>query len=548
MKKNQNYLRQSPRTKVWKTAIYIRLSKEDLDKKDESVSVKNQREILLEYLRQNPELELVGIYIDDGYTGTDFDRPDFKRLKDDIENGIINCVVVKDSNRLGRNYTAVGELTENYFPRNGVRFIAVNNCYDSADDNMNDVTRCISMGVTNVINESYSAMNSVSIRGTLNSNRKNGKFIGAFACYGYAKDPDDHHKLIIDDEAADVVRMIYKRFISGSSVGAIARELNNLGIPNPTDYKQKKGLKFHSRKGKNDGLWSDRTIRRILQNEMYIGNMVQGINKVISYKIHECKAVPKEDWIVVENTHEPIVSRETFDKAQALFGKHIRSSHTTNNRSLFAGLVRCADCGAIMSKKTNKHSYGTYSYYRCTTKLKKGNCTTHSIRIDKLEDAVLKYLKTMIDLAVEYDEVVKNLNNEREKPERVTENALASQKAELEMNQKAVLDLYPDWKAGILTRDEYFAEKEYLTERINELNESINNIVRAQKEESKKEKNSFVTHFLKHKNINKLTPEILNELVDTIYVYEDNRITIRIKYVDALEELITGFKNHEDVA
>ena len=537
--KYEKYLGQPQRAeKAWQAALYIRLSREDEEKKNESVSVTNQREILLEYLRQHPELELFDIYVDDGFTGTDFDRPAFVRLKADIESGLVNCVVVKDLNRFGRNYTVGGDLIDNYFARKNVRFIALNNGVDTADESMNAATRCISIGVTNVINESYSAMTSVSIRGTLNNHRKQGKFIGAFASYGYIKDPENYHKLIVDDEAAEVVRMIFRRFVSGASLRAIVRELNGLGIPNPTLYKQKKGLNFAPRKGKNDGLWCDRTVRRILQNEMYIGNMVQGRNKVVSYKVHDCKAVPKEDWIVVENTHEPIVSREVFDKAQALFGRHIRSSPNTGQRDLFAGLVRCADCGAIMRKKVNKLPYGTYRYYRCATKLKNGNCTTHSIRIDKLEDAVLTYLQTMIALAVEYDEVAEKLKDKPSEPDTVTENAIKTKEAEREKCRQAMLDLYPDWKANLLTKDEYYELKESISAKIAALSESIENLENKQKIETEQKENSFVTHFLEYRNINKLTPAILNELIDSIYVYEDNRVTIRIKYADAFEKII----------
>ena len=540
IKKYSDYAGQPQRAlQAWSAALYIRLSKEDLEKKNESVSVTNQREILLEYLRQHPEMKLFDIYIDDGFTGTDFDRPAWARLKTDIENGYVNCVIVKDLNRFGRNYTVGGDLIDNYFARKNVRFIALNNGVDTADDHMNAATRCISIGVTNVINESYSAMTSVSIRGTLNNHRKQGKFIGAFACYGYMKNPDDNHKLIIDDEAAEVVRMIYQKFIGGMSLIGITKELNSLGIPNPTMYKQQKGFKFHSRDGKNDGLWCDRTVRRILQNEMYIGNMVQGVNKTVSYKVHECKAVPKDDWIVVENTHEPIIDKETFDKAQSLFNRHIRSSPVSKQTDLFSGLVRCADCGAVMSKKTNKLPYGTYRYYRCSTKRKRGKCTNHTIRIDKLENVVLTYLQTMIKLAVEYDKVIEQLNTGQKAQQRdYVRKALEAKQEERDRCQKAKLDLYPDWKADIITQEEYLMLKANLNDKIEKLNEEIEKLQQSQ-DDSVLECNGFVEHFKQYKNIDKLTRPMLIELIDSILVHEDNRITIKVKFLDALEQILT---------
>ena len=534
--------------KPWKAALYIRLSKEDVEKKNESVSVTNQREILLEYLKLHPEMELVDIYIDDGFTGTDFDRPGWTRLKEDIEHGTVNCVIVKDLNRFGRNYTVGGDLIDNYFARKNVRFIALNNGVDTADDKMNAATRCISIGVTNVINESYSAMTSVSIRGTLNNHRRQGKFIGAFASYGYIKSPDDNHQLIIDEEAAEIVRFIFREFISGKSLIGITKELNTLGIPNPTLYKQQKGMNFSSRGRKNDGLWSDRTVRRILQNEMYIGNMVQGKNRTVSYKIHEIQAVPKEDWIVVENTHEPIIDRETFDKAQSLFNRNIRSSPITKRTDLFSGLVRCADCGAVMSKKTNKLPYGTYRYYRCTTKRKQGKCSNHTIRIDKLEEAVLVYLQTMISLAVECDEVISRLNTEQEKPLNAANKALEGQLSEREKCQKAMLDLYPDWKAEIITQEEYLMLKTNLQEKLARLDESIHSLQQKQENRVELKENSFVEHFKQHKNINRLTRGVLVELIDTIYVHEDNRITIKVKFQDELEKLLANIEKQKKVA
>ena len=525
--------------KAWRAALYIRLSKEDLEKKNESVSVTNQREILLEYLRQHPEMELFDIYIDDGFTGTDFDRPGFMRLKADIESGLVNCVIVKDLNRFGRNYTVGGDLIDNYFARKNVRFIALNNGVDTADDHMNAATRCISIGVTNVINESYSAMTSVSIRGTLNNHRKQGKFIGAFACYGYRKNPDDNHRLMIDEEAAEVVRTIYQKFIGGMSLIGITKELNALGIPNPTLYKQQKGFNFHARDGKNDGLWCDRTVRRILQNQMYIGNMVQGVNKTVSYKVHECKAVPKEDWIVVEHTHEPVIDKETFDKAQSLFNRHIRSSPVTKQTDLFAGLVRCADCGAVMSKKTNKLPYGTYRYYKCSTKRRQGRCTNHTIRIDKLEQVVLTYLQKMIDLAVEYDRVMAQLQNSRNVSESDSlQRALEDRQREREKCLKAMLDLYPDWKANLITQEEYRLLKANLSDKIAKLDEMIEKLTQSQNETAGQE-NAFVEHFKQYKNIDRLTRPMLVELIDSISVYEDNRITIKVRFLDALEQVLT---------
>ena len=535
MQKYNEYLNGNNK-KIWKTALYIRLSKEDEERKNESVSVINQREILLEYLRQHPELELFDVYTDDGFTGTDFDRPAWVRLKADIERGLVNCVVVKDLNRFGRNYTEGGDLIDNYFARKGVRFIALNNGVDTADDNMNAATRCISIGVTNVINESYSAMTSVSIRGTLNNHRRQGKFIGAFACYGYMKSPENKHNLIVDEEAADIVRLIYREFVGGKSLIGITKQLNALEIPNPTLYKQQKGLNFSSRGCKNDGLWCDRTVRRILRNEMYIGNMVQGKNKVVSYKIHECRAVPKENWIVVENTHEPIIARETFEKAQSLFNRHIRSSPITKQTDLFSGFVRCADCGAVMSKKTNKLPYGTYRYYKCSTKRKQGMCTNHTIRIDKLEEAVLEYLKTLISITVDYKEVAENVVTK--KSNLSLENTLNAQVREKERLTKLVDGLYSDYRENILSKEEYLRLKDNYHRNIEEIDTCIETLKKSENTEDNVPGNAFLDSFLSCGNIEKLDRALLVEFIDEIQVYEGGRIKIKMKCADAFENAI----------
>ena len=325
--KYQELLERLPQVaKPWKAALYIRLSREDGDKV-ESNSITSQREILKEYLKLHPDIELHDFYIDDGWSGTNFDRPGFIRMMEDIYSGDVNCVIVKDLSRFGRNYTDAGNYLDNIFVRLQIRFIALNNGIDTATNNMNAATRCITVGVQNVINESLAATTSVNVRGTLNVNREQGKFIGSFASYGYMKDPNDHHKLIIDPETAPVVRMIFEKFIDCCSIIGIAKDLNEMGIPNPTAYKKLKGFNYKHPAGKKlDGLWPDSSVRRILRNEMYVGNMVQGKNTTISYKIKQCRAIPKEDWIIVEGTHEAIVDRDTFDKAQSLFNQFIRKA------------------------------------------------------------------------------------------------------------------------------------------------------------------------------------------------------------------------------
>ena len=543
--KYQELLERLPQVaKPWKAALYIRLSREDGDKV-ESNSITSQREILKEYLKLHPDIELHDFYIDDGWSGTNFDRPGFIRMMEDIYSGDVNCVIVKDLSRFGRNYTDAGNYLDNIFVRLQIRFIALNNGIDTATNNMNAATRCITVGVQNVINESLAATTSVNVRGTLNVNREQGKFIGSFASYGYMKDPNDHHKLIIDPETAPVVRMIFEKFIDGCSIIGIAKDLNEMGIPNPTAYKKLKGFNYKHPAGKKlDGLWPDSSVRRILRNEMYVGNMVQGKNTTISYKIKQCRAIPKEDWIIVEGTHEAIVDRETFDKAQSLFNQFIRKAPQKSEGDWFSGFVRCADCLRAMKKKTNSHPYGTYHYYRCGTsrKMKKSSCTNHTIRIDKMELAVLASIQGMIDSAVEMDKLIKRINSSpvKKKESSHISSAIDTHTAEIEKLKGMIIDLYPDWKSGIISKEEYFTLKEQLTEKTTSLEKALENLKRTNEEFKNgiTEDNDFISHFKKYGKIDTLTRAMVVELIDKIYVHEGGRITISFKFTDAYEKAL----------
>ena len=531
-------------TKSWKAALYIRLSREDGDSR-ESYSVTSQREILTQYLKQHPDIEQYDIYIDDGYSGTNFDRPGFRRMMDDVYAGNVNCVIVKDLSRFGRNYTETGKYLDDIFIRFKIRFIALNNGYDSFAGNMNSATQCVTLGVTNVINESLAATTSVNIRGTLDASRKKGEFIGSFACYGYKKDPNDRHKLIIDEEPAEVVRMIFNMFIEGKSVIGITRELNRLGIMNPTDYKHSQGLNYRANSNIGDkGVWCDQTVRRILKNEMYIGNMVQGKNTNMSYKIKKCVAVPKEDWIIVEGTHEPIIDKELFYKAQGLFNSNTKIIKGTNEIDKFAGLVKCADCHRAMGKKTNAFDYGTYVYYRCVTatKISKDACTTHSIRYDKLEEAVYITLRTLINMALDIERFVYEVEQKAEKQQRInlyqrTKDQFAG---EIEKLKKHAMSLYPDWKEGILSKEEYTSLKADINEKIEALEQKIKGVEEKENDVLNKDirKNEFIKHFCEYADIGELTRPMLVELVDSIYVHRGGSITINFKFQDAFEEAL----------
>ncbi len=528
----------------WRAGLYIRLSREDGDKM-ESESVSSQRAILERFANDCPELFVYDTYIDDGWSGTDFDRPSFRRMMSDITAKKINCVVVKDLSRFGRNYVEAGKYLETVFPLFKVRFIAINDQIDSVQ-NPSSVNNVI-VPFKNIMNDEYCRDISVKVRSALDIRRKQGKFIGSFAAYGYRKDENDHNKLVIDEPAAHYVRLIFKLFLEGYSMIGIARELNEQGVPNPSAYREQRGGTRNA-KGR---LWVDSTVRRILTNELYIGNLVQKKNEVVSYKIHLTKAVDPQNRIVVENTHAGIVSKEDFEKARSLMSRDTRTSPNSGKLSLFAGFLRCADCGRAMVKRTVKQPYKTYEYYVCSTykKLHSKACTKHAIRAETIEKAVLTALNEYIRIAVDFDSLIEKIDRERQKsgtPKRLAEE-LARNERELSKANALLIDLYPDYKSGLLSRAQYFALKEKYenaAERAKIAMERIQGEIEAFGRGVGKE-NEFIATFKKYCGFEALTRELLCELVENIDIYENGEIDIRLKCCDSFQTAHEYFSRRE---
>lgn len=309
---------------VYNADIYLRLSKEDGDK-EESDSIVNQRSLILDFLKSMPDITVHKIRIDDGYSGVDFNRPDFIKMIDDIKTGIVNCVVVKDFSRFGRNYIESGKYIQMLFPRVGVRFIAVNDAYDSAK--VQGYANNIIVPFKNMVNDAYCADISVKVRSHLEVKRKKGEFVGAFAMYGYAKDKNDKNKLVIDDFAADVVRDIFKWKLEGMSADGIADKLNLCGILSPMEYKRYLGLRYNTAfKVNATAKWTAKAVTRILTNAVYTGVLEQGKRTRPNYKVRVCLEVPKEKWIRHEGTHDYIIERDIFDTVQELLKQDTRAT------------------------------------------------------------------------------------------------------------------------------------------------------------------------------------------------------------------------------
>ena len=482
----------------WKIALYIRLSRED--GREESLSVKNQRQILMKYLETfGDDYILTDSYTDDGYTGTDSDRKDFQRLLADIETKRVNCVIVKDLSRLSRNYIEAGYYLENYFVNHNIRFISLE--LPALDSYKHpEFMNSLIVPIQNIINDDFCRQTSVKIRGVLNVKRSNGDFIGAFAPYGYKKNPNDRHKLIIDEEAAQTVKNIYSWFIGGMSKRSIAVKLTSLGVPTPSEYKRQKGFKYSNSQNKYDKpAWSPGTIKEILNNKVYLGHMIQGKFRVKSYKIHKSIRLPENEWFVSENTHEPLISQKVFDKAQKIQSRNTRTAPAQNNLHLFAGFVRCADCGRTMHRKSSKN----IAYFYCRQYADTKKCTKHSVREHVLEKLILESIdlskipKKTIQSGY-LDSILEKHNNEIQKTLKISDL------------------LYIDWKNGDITQDEYKRMKLNFFEKTELLKNSVAEI---EKERKKTVPEQSAT----------ITREILAELIDVILVHENKKVTIKWK-------------------
>ena len=538
LRKRQGVL---PDAKQWKAADYARISREDGDK-EESDSIGTQFDIIDDYIAHNDDITFIDRYSDDGWSGTNFDRPDFMRLMEDIKKGKINCVIVKDLSRLGRNYILVGQYLEMIFPMLNIRFISVNDRIDSIKDPASINNALVSF--KNVMNDEYCRDISNKVRSSLDRKRSKGEFIGSFASYGYMKDPDDHHHLIVDPVAAEVVKNIFDWFLQGMSIIGIAKRLNHMGIPNPSAYKRQCGLNYKHPAGQLDSAWPDSSVKRVLKNRLYVGDMVQNKNRTKSYKVQVSVAFPEENWVIVPNMHEAIIDREKFETVQQLLMRDTRTSPGINHVSIFAGYIRCADCLRAMGKKSVAQSYGKYHYYVCQTFRKAGRnlCTKHTIREKQLYDAVLATIQSQIDLAVSMDQLVNDLKSQNVRAAKSSrlEKMLQLKEDEYEKVSRCRIDLYPDWKAGILSKDEYLSLKAKIGEQLEQIEIAIANI----KEEISKyqsapvSENKFISSFLRYRNIQVLTREVIVELIEMIYVHEGGTITIQFKYQDEYQRLL----------
>lgn len=525
--------------KQYLCASYVRLSQDDGDK-EESNSIVNQKNLIRDFMHKHPEFTLVKEYADDGYSGVNFDRPAFQEMMDDVKAGRINCIIVKDLSRFGRNYIETGKYLEQVFPFLGVRFIAINDNVDTGRS-QTDAEQFV-LPFKNLFNDSYCKDISTKVRSQLAIKRKNGDFVGSFACYGYMKDPADHNRLIIDPEAAEIVRSIFSWKIQGLSAERIADKLNSQGIACPMEYKRGQGLKVSTNFRTNDrAKWSPVTVLRILKNEVYVGVTTQGKVTTPSYKIKRLVEKPESEWDRVEGTHEAIITQDIFDAVQALMLRDTRISPNKEKVYLFSGFLCCADCKLNMTRRIRRYKDKGYAYYSCAGYRRGSGCTSHIISEKLLYDAVLGAIQQQFKLVLEMERLLKYAQELPDDPNSLHrfEVQLAKLDDEIRHNQDMKLRLIENLNEGILSREEYLELSAIYDARIRAGRLAVKN-VEAERDGVKDLplESEWLTSFKKYPRIDALDRVLLAELVSMIEVHSDKQITIHFKYEDQIQRVL----------
>ena len=535
--------------KIYHAAIYVRLSKEDGDvagaSKAESNSISNQKELIRDFLKDKEDIVVVSERVDDGYSGSSFERPSFKLMMEDIKKGVVDCVVVKDLSRFGREYIDSGRYIERLFPAMGVRFIAVNDHYDSlkGDDQGDEIL----VPFKNLINDAYCRDISVKIRSHLEVKRKNGEFIGAFAPYGYQKDGEDHRRLVVDTYAAGVVQDIFRMKLHGMSQDAIAGKLNRDGVLSPMEYKNSMGINFRTVfRAKAASGWSPVAVRRILENEVYIGNLVQGRQSTPNHKVKKSIRKDKEDWVRVEKNHEPVVSERDFAVVQKLLGMDTRTAPDRESVYLLSGVAVCGDCGAPMVRKVSSVNGKRYCYYICSGHKAGGNCSPHRIPVQALEDAVFVLLKRQIGCVLDLERVLDYAGTVplRNLDVRKLEERREKLSGEAERCRELRLMLYEDMKDGVITKEDYVELHAAYEARGKEAQEAAGKAEREIRAvlEGEEDKYRWISYFKEYKDIGELTRNVVVALISEVRVYDRENIEVVFDFADQYRQALEYLK------
>lgn len=536
-------------SRTWRTALYARLSVEDNGK--EADSIENQIALLESYISGCPDLSRVELFADNGYTGTNFHRPEFNRMMEAVQSGVIDCIVVKDLSRLGRNYIETSQFIEKICPFYGLRFIAVNDGFDTAA--VTDTAQ-MSMALSNIVNDYYAKDISRKVTSALQTKMERGDYIGNYAPHGYCKDPENKNHLVIDPETAPVIRQIFQWRAEGVSYMGINRRLNEAGIPSPGQYRLEHGIETNNNRKGRSVLWNKHMVTEILKNIVYIGHLAQKKGSQCLYAGIPYHITGEDEWIVVEHTHEPIISKELFEAVQKINRESAERSRANSGKyaylprekNIFGKKLTCAECGAVMklhrsfSTKRDK----AYFTFKCPTYAEHGSqgCSDVKKRKADLDVTVFSFIKAQMAVFIDMEHTLQSLlaakTGSVEQGRTKSKRRLLQQKLE---NKKSILSgLYVDYKEGLLSRQDYLFTRERIDSAIHEIETEL-----AEQESVTSKTRGLLTgemkwkHMVqKYQNAAELSQEMVEAFVETIKLHKDGSLEIKLNYMDEFAALI----------
>ncbi|MDD4495897.1 MAG: recombinase family protein [Eubacteriales bacterium] len=528
----------------YKAAKYVRLSYTD-DKENESDSIINQKKLIDEFVKGNPDIEIVNERVDDGYSGIVFDRPAFKQMMQDIKNGVVNCVIVKDLSRLGREYIETGRYLKRIFPALGVRFIAINDNIDTLREAAADD---LSVSFRSIINDEYCRDISVKVRSALNAKRRNGDYVGACTVYGYKKSEENKNRLVVDEYAANIIRDIFKMRIEGMSAARIADELNRMAVLSPIEYKKNNNLP-HPHGGytdKKNARWSATTIIRILKDEIYTGTLIQGKQGTPNYKIKELVTRAKDDWFITENAHEAIISKNDFVLVNRLMNIDTRISPLKNRLHLFSGILVCGGCGNRMTRKTVTYKGNKYFYYYCPTGEKNGCNASNMIKESDLIKCVTDSVKAHIGNVASLNDLINTLSQQNINHELVKKYTMqiSDLNRQLEKCKDFKSQLYENFVQGVLDKADYRTLKHRYNEESKRLSDAISELENEIDEcmSNTSQKLKWLEYFRQFENISEIDRKIVVQLISSIHIIDKKTLQITFNYADEYKKALSDLE------
>lgn len=535
-RKNQSPgVKQASQVKVWRAALYIRLSVEFNGRRGDSLET--QRQIMEAYIALCPDVEIAGVYTDNGTTGRTFERQAFQQMLSDVEAGKINCIVVKDLSRLGRNTIDTGYYIEKYFPFHGVRFISVNDQFDS-EDSQNNGSHLI-VPLKNMINEAYAADISRKVRSQQRQSMQEGQFIGGRAPYGYLKSPQDCHKLLIDPETAPVVRQIFQWAADGVAVNRIVLNLNEQDIPAPGQYKASMGI-ITSKKLTGGGKWQTRTLHRILADEVYLGDMVQGKTRSVG---HKQVPVDESEWVVVRGTHEPLVSRDLFARVQTgrarMAEKYTQTAKEPYSVNILRGRVFCGGCGKNLHRQRRNRDYYVY-HCISNERIGEGSCTANIYMSEsELFSLILTVILKKAEAVLGESLRLKQCGGKTAARKAKTDAEITELRRQTERHRELLAGLYESFVKGVLTQTEYFELKEDYSNKISGAAERVRQL-RAQQSELERQLEEYTGIADKLAAVGEdteLTAQLVAKLIQRITVNGPEDVSVDFTFDSGFERV-----------